>query len=116
MNTSVNVNVWHPPPASVFKLNFDAAMIRNEKGEVVAAILAKGPPVGDSEEAEILACRKVLEFAIDASFSELVNEGDNVNVMKSISSTGVNQSRLGHIIEDILSLAHGLRWVNVSAV
>ena len=25
MNTSVNVNVWHPPPASVFKLNFDAA-------------------------------------------------------------------------------------------
>ena len=128
MNTSVNVNVWHPPPASVFKLNFDAAifsdlnssrvgaMIRNEKGEVVAAILAKGPPVGDSEEAEILACRKVLEFAIDASFSELVNEGDNVNVMKSISSTGVNQSRLGHIIEDIQSLAHGLRWVNVSAV
>ena len=128
MNTSVNVNVWHPPPASVFKLNFDAAifsdlnssgvgaMIRNEKGEVVAAILAKGPPVGDSEEAEILACRKVLEFAIDASFSELVNEGDNVNVMKSISSTGVNQSRLGLIIEDILSLAHGLRWVNVSAV
>ena len=127
-NTSVNVNVWHPPPASVFKLNFDAAifsglnssgvgaMIRNEKGEVVAAILAKGPPVGDSEEAEILACRKVLEFAIDASFSELVNEGDNVNVMKSISSTGVNQSRLGHIIEDIQRLAHGLRWVNVSAV
>ena len=57
MNTSVNVNVWHPPPASVFKLNFDAAifsdlnssrvgaMIRNEKGEVVAAILAKVPPV-----------------------------------------------------------------------
>ena len=25
MNTSVNVNVWHPPPASVFQLNFDAA-------------------------------------------------------------------------------------------
>ena len=126
MNTSVNV--WHPPAASVFKLNFDAAifsdlnssgvgaMIRNEKGEVVAAMLAKGPQVGDSEEAEILACRKVLEFAIDASFSELVNEGDNANVMKSISSTGVNQSRLGHIIEDIQSLVHGLRWVNVSAV
>ena len=105
ISTSVNVNVWHPPPASVFKLNFDAAifsdlnssrvgaMIRNENGEVVASMLAKGPPVGDSEEAEILACRKVSEFAIDASFSELVNEGDNANVMKSISSAGVNQSR-----------------------
>ncbi|KAL0007780.1 hypothetical protein SO802_009282 [Lithocarpus litseifolius] len=63
-----------------------------------------------------ISCRKALEFAIDASFSELVNEGDNANVMKFISSTGVNQSRLGHIIEDIQSLAHGLRWVNVSAV
>ena len=95
-------------------------MIRNEKAEVMAAMSAKGPLVGDSEETEILACRKALDFAIDASLSELVNEGDNANVMKSImksiSSTGVNQSRLGHIIEDIQSLAHGLRWVNVSAV
>ena len=91
-------------------------MIRNEKAEVMAAMSAKGPLVGDSEETEILACRKVLEFAIDASFSELVSEGNNANVMKSISSTGVKQSRLGHIIEDIQSLAHGLRWVNVSAV
>ena len=91
-------------------------MIRNEKAEVMAAISAKGPLVGDSEETEILACRKALDFAIDASFSELVNEGDNANVMKSISSTGVSQSRLGHIIEDIQSLAHGLRWVNVCAV
>ena len=128
MNTSVNVHVRHPPPASVFKLNFDAAilsdlnssgvgaMIRNEKGEVMVAMSPKGPLVGDRKETEILACRKALEFAIDASFSEVVNEGDNANVMKSISSTSVNQSRLGHIIEDIQSLAHGLRWVNVSAV
>ena len=58
----------------------------------------------------------MLEFAIDVGFSELVIKGDNINVMISISSTSVNQSRLGHIIEDIQSLAHGLRWVNVSHV
>uniref|UniRef100_A0A7N2LF10 RNase H type-1 domain-containing protein n=1 Tax=Quercus lobata TaxID=97700 RepID=A0A7N2LF10_QUELO len=52
------------------------AMIRNEKAEVMAAMSAKGPLVGDSEETEVLACRKALEFAIDASFSELVNEGE----------------------------------------
>ena len=46
----------------------------------------------------------------------MVVEGDNANVMGSISSTGVNQSRLGHIIEDIQSLALGLRWMNVSHV
>ena len=48
-------NVWHPPPESSFKLNFDAAiflelncsrvgaMIRNERGKVMAAMSARGP-------------------------------------------------------------------------
>ena len=36
-------------------------MIRNEKAEVMAAMSAKGTLVGDSEETEILACRKALE-------------------------------------------------------
>lgn len=75
-DTNVSVNVWAPPPASVFKLNFDAAIfldsnslgfgaiIQNEKEEVMAAISIKAPPMGDSEEAEILVCRKALEFAI----------------------------------------------------
>ena len=40
----------------------------NEKGEVMVVMSAKGPSVGDSEEAEILECRKFLEFAIDAGF------------------------------------------------
>lgn len=40
----------------------------NEKGEMMVVMSAKGPPVGESEEAEILECRKFLEFAIDAGF------------------------------------------------
>lgn len=87
-----------PPPQSIFKLNFDAtifvdlkcsgfhAIIHNERGEVMAAMSIKGQPVADSEEAEVLACRKALEFSIDAGFTELIIEGDNVNVMNSISS------------------------------
>ena len=31
-------------------------IIQNCKGEVMAAMIAKGPPVGGSEEAAILAC------------------------------------------------------------
>ena len=65
---------------------------------MIASMLAKGPPVGDSEEPETLACRKVLEFAI--GFSKLVIKGDNAYVMKSISSTGINLPQLGHIIHD----------------
>lgn len=39
-------------------------MNQNERGEVMVAMSAKGPPMGDSEEAEILACRKVLELLL----------------------------------------------------
>ena len=45
-------------------------MIRNADGDVMAAISARGAAVVDSEEAEALACRKAMEFAIDAGFSE----------------------------------------------
>ena len=38
----------------------------------MATMLAGGPPVSSSEEAELLACRKAVEFATDVGFSELV--------------------------------------------
>ena len=67
---------WQPPPGSIFKLNFDKAcfddgaasgheaVIRNEKGEVMAVIAVQGGAMRDSEEVEVMACRKALEFAI----------------------------------------------------
>ena len=73
----------------------------------MASLAAKGPLVQDSEEAEVMACRKALEFGVDASFTELVLEGDNNSVMKSITSIRSNRSRLGHIYEDIQCIATG---------
>ena len=35
----------------------------------MAAMAAKGPDVSCSMEAELLACRKAIEFAVDAGFS-----------------------------------------------
>ena len=119
---------WFPPPMGRFKLNFDAtifsdlncsgvgAIIRNENREVMAALSAKIPPVYDSEEAKVLACRRALEFTIDAGFSELVIEGDNANIMRSISSTSLDRSRLGHVVEDIQCLIRGLRWGTISCI
>ena len=58
--------MWRPPPPPFFKLNFDAAIfrergrsgfgavIRNERGEVMAVLSAIGPPVSGSEDAEKL--------------------------------------------------------------
>ena len=138
---------WRPPSGSSYKLNFDAtvfedtsslgfgAIIRNNRGEVMATLSAKGPAVGDSEEAEVLACRRALEFTVDARFEELVIEGDNATVMKSISSLRALRTRLGNIYADIQlsaassrcllfdcvkcsansvahSLAHYARWID----
>ena len=56
----------------------------------MAAVFAKGPAVNISEEAEMSACRKSIEFVMDVGFSELVIEGDNANVIHAISSLEVN--------------------------
>ena len=68
--------VWEPPLKSAFKLNFDEAIffvlnktgvrviIRNYKGEVMAIMSTRGLAVHSSEEGELLACRKAVEFAI----------------------------------------------------
>ena len=115
---------WEPPPKSAFKLNFDVAVfsgvnrtdvgaiIRNYKGEVMAAMSVRGPIVHCSEEGELLVCRKAIEFAIDAGFSRLVIEGDNVNVIKAISSQEANISLLRNVVEGIKHLLRGLQWVS----
>ena len=82
----------------------------------MAMLSASGPPVQDSEEAEVLACRRALEFTIEAGFTELVLEGDNSTVMKSITSPQPNMSRLGHVYEDIKCIAARLCRVEVSFV
>ena len=119
---------WSPPPKNGFKLNFNAtifedlnasgfgAVIRNEEGEVMAALATRGPPVSDCEEAEEQACRKALEFAMDAGFIELLIEGDNVSIMRTISRSQPNSSHLGHLYEDIQCLCTGLRVVSVGWV
>ena len=119
---------WQPPPGSLFKMNFDdacfddgahlgyRAVIRNGKGEVMAAIAVRGGAVRDSEEVEVMACRKALEFAIDAGFTEIILEGDNAMAMKTISQAQPDLSRLGLIYEDIWCLVAGFRSISSNCV
>ena len=97
-NSTGLVQKWEPPVGSSYKINFDAAVfaeinasgvgviVRNDKGEAMATLSACGPPMQDSEEAEVLACRRALESAVEARFIELVLKGDNNTVMESITS------------------------------
>lgn len=105
--------MWRPLPHSFFKMNFDVAIfnergrfgfravIQNEHGEVMAALSAIGPSVSGSEEVEILACRKVVEFTVDMGFSELIIEGDSINVMKAFSSSSLDLLVVGNVVADI---------------
>ena len=123
-----NGDVWQPPSHSEYKLNFDVAifsgldrssfgaMIRNDKGEVMAAMSVNGLRVSTSDEAELLACRRAIEFAMHARFSRLIIEGDNSNVIQSISSSSKNFSLLGDVVSDIRHLLWGLRWSRVCCV
>ena len=123
-----NGDVWRPPSHSEYKLNFDVAifsgldrssfgaMIRNDKGEVMAAMSVNGLRVSTSDEAELLACRRAIEFAMHARFSRLIIEGDNSNVIQSISSSSKNFSLLGDVVSDIRHLLWGLRWSRVCCV
>ena len=111
-----------------YKLNFDAtifsrleksgigAIIKNDKGEVMASMSAIGPKVDTSEKAELLACRRSIEFVVDASFTRLVIEGDNSNVMQAISSNVVSYSFIGNVVDDIRHLMSGLQWVTTSKI
>ena len=63
-----------------------------------------------------MACRKALEFAVDAGFTEVILKGDNAMVLKKISQAQPNFSRLGLIYEDIWCLAVGFRSTSVICV
>lgn len=82
----------------------------------MVGLLASGPYVASNEEAEVLTFPKALELAIDAGFMELVVEGDNATVTKSLLSPRVNRSRLGHIYKDVQTLAARFRRLSVGCI
>ena len=57
-----------------------------------------------------------IEFSIEAGFSELVIEGDNINIMKAISSSTDNHSLLGHVFEDVQCFVCGLQFASISCI
>ena len=91
-------------------------MIRNERGETMAAVSARGPPVQNNKEAEALACRKAVEVAMDLGFRGVTLEGDDISVMSSISSGGINRARLGFVYDDIRCMGRGFKTFHVNHV
>ena len=64
----------------------------------MAAMTASGPMVHTSDEAELLACQRAIEFAVNARFSRMIIKGDNINVVHAISSSMENTSPFGNVV------------------
>ena len=82
----------------------------------MVAMVAKGPEVFCGKEAELLACRKAIEFVVDVGFSKLVIEGDNSSAMKAISTLKIDQSVLWNVIGDIQHLIRNLHWIEIDCI
>ena len=70
----------------------------------MAAMTTSGPKVSTSDEVELLAYRRAIEFAVDVGFSRLIIEGDNSNVIQAISSPLEKFSLFGNVVDDIRHL------------
>ena len=82
----------------------------------MASFSVIGPSVADTEEAELLQCRKALEFAVDTGFADIMVEGDNSVVIKAILSSGTKFSRLRHLYEDVKCMAAGITTLTMGCV
>ena len=82
----------------------------------MAAMTTSGLAVHTSEEAELLAFRRALEFAVDAGFYRLIIEDDNSNVTHAISSSVENNSLFGNVVDDIRHLIRGLHWFAICCI
>lgn len=82
----------------------------------MAALATKGPLVTNSEEVEILVCRKALEFATNVGFQEVIVEANNATVMRGLTTSPPKRSILGNIYEDARYLATRFKSLSASCV
>ena len=110
------------------KVNFDEAIfedlraagigvaVRNEHGEVVAA-LAEQIPIPDSVfTLETLAASRVVLFVQELGLHNVVFEGDSESSIQAISNRLLSHSSCGHIIHDILLFASSFQSFSFSYV
>nr|POE77153.1 putative ribonuclease h protein [Quercus suber] len=104
---------WSPPPPGWLKINFDGAIfsskglaglgaiIRNDKGLVMAAYTQSIPLPTSVEMVEVLAARSAIGFLRELHFDQVIVEGDSEVIINAINKGGSSSSSYGHIIRDI---------------
>ena len=118
--TTAALHQWRPLEYPFFKANFNAAVfkssssagigviIRDGMGEAIGALIMPIPLANSVATMEALACRRAVLFAKEIGLSDMIFEGDSVEVIQAIIQENLDHPDFGHIIDDIRILASDL--------
>jgi len=91
-------------------------VIRTCEGQLVAALskqIVKPPTV---EILELLAARRAISFSAELVHTQCVCEGDSQSVVNASKDPGINHSRGGRLIKDILSYSNSFQSISFAHV
>ena len=104
---------WSPPTENLYKVNFNAALfehlgfaglgvlVRDGRGNVLAALSQKIALPQSVEMAEALAAKRAVQLATEMSFLRVVVEGDCKRVVQALQAQGRSFTLYRHVIEDV---------------
>jgi ribonuclease HI len=107
---------WTKPPQGVVKVNWDAAVdinrkrigfgviVRNHDGDALAMISETMDLITDPVTAEALAARRAVEVSQTLGLRKIIMEGDALQIVQALRSTGGGRYSYGLIIEDMHQL------------
>ena len=122
------VEVWKPPDTGWIKVNtdgaFDAAsgkgaagaILRNERGETLAAEGRKYENLADVLTAEALAARNGMLLAVALGYNKVILELDNQSLANSLKSMEDDRSTINDLRQGILELGRSLLSFRISFV
>ena len=119
---------WKPPDQGCYKINYDGAVftqqrkaglgavIRDEKGEVVASMTQLAPLPTTVAQVEALAARRAMEFALELGLNRVTLEGDSEVICKELQDQRPSLALHGHILQDVKYLAGAFQSVKFSQI
>jgi ribonuclease HI len=105
-----NILKWEKPKENMVKVNFDGAfnkvsgtggwgfIIRNHRGEFVAAGAGKVGILRDTLHAETIACLAAVDGATNLGADRITFESDSLNLVQALRSNGYNRSAIGTLV------------------
>ncbi|CAL5418883.1 unnamed protein product [Camellia sinensis] len=119
---------WSPSAGGFVKVNFDGAtfktqqlcgvgvLIRDQRGEPVAALSEQIPTWMEADCIEAIAAVKALEFAIELGLTNIHLEGDSLTVVKAIREESNLCASFGHFLQCTISYTKQFSYFCVSHV